>query len=105
MRALRPGQPQPFTTPASPYNIVSGPGGDLWVAVNPTLTSSAIDRIGLNGSVTSFPVPPGEVRFLHTGRFPDDRAGRQCLVRRPFINANPSSCGPTPAPARLFLET
>ena len=58
---------------ASAYNIVSGPDGNLWVAVNPTWISSAIDRIGLNGSVTSFAVLPGgsttdtQVASLTTG--------------------------------------
>ena len=44
---------------ASSYNMIAGADGDLWVAVNPTATTSAIDRIGLDGSVTSFPVPGG----------------------------------------------
>ena len=53
---------QPFVTlPTSgrtTCNMISGPDGDLWVGVNPpTDNSPAIDRIGLNGSVTSFPVP------------------------------------------------
>jgi hypothetical protein len=52
---------QPFVTLQSPdlptSNVISGPGGDLWVGVSPTGTSAAIDRVGLNGSVTSFPVP------------------------------------------------
>jgi hypothetical protein len=45
----------------------------LWVAVNPTSISSAIDRIGLDGSVTSFAVPPdghntfNQVASLTTG--------------------------------------
>jgi virginiamycin B lyase len=40
-----------------PSNVISGPDGDLWVGINPTVSSAAIDRIGLNGSVASFPVP------------------------------------------------
>ena len=54
-------------------NMVTGPDGDLWVGVNPTLTNpvAAIDRIGLNGSVTSFPVPgPADslsINWLTTG--------------------------------------
>jgi hypothetical protein len=49
-------------------NLISGPDGALWVGVTSasdpesfTIDSSAIDRIGLDGSVTSFPVPtPGD---------------------------------------------
>ena len=37
--------------------MIAGPGGDLWVAVHPTLSNVAIDRIGLDGSVTQYPVP------------------------------------------------
>jgi streptogramin lyase len=52
---------QPFVSLQSPVlptsNVISGPGGDLWVGVSPTSNSAAIDRVGLNGSVTSFPVP------------------------------------------------
>ncbi len=53
--------------------IIAGSDGDLWVAVNPTPSTAAIDRIGLNGSVTSFPVPenalPGgfSIASLSTG--------------------------------------
>jgi hypothetical protein len=59
---------QPFVTlpnsPLEPSNVISGPGGDLWVGVRPTINSAAIDRVGLNGSVTSFPVPvPGTAGF------------------------------------------
>ena len=38
-------------------NMISGPDGDLWVGVNQTPISAVIDRIGLNGSVTSFSIP------------------------------------------------
>ncbi len=38
-------------------NMVSGPGGDLWVAATSSSGSSTIERIGLNGSVRSFAVP------------------------------------------------
>ena len=38
-------------------NMVSGPGGDLWVAANSSVSSSTMERIGLNGSVRSFAVP------------------------------------------------
>ncbi len=38
-------------------NMVSGPGGDLWVAANSSSGASTMERIGLNGSVTSFAVP------------------------------------------------
>jgi streptogramin lyase len=52
---------QPFVSLQSPVvptsNVISGPGGDLWVGVIPTYNSAVIDRVGLNGSVTSFPVP------------------------------------------------
>jgi streptogramin lyase len=54
---------QPFLTlPAADTfttQIIYGPGGDLWVGVSPIGNSGApaIDRIGLNGSVTSFVVP------------------------------------------------
>ncbi len=34
-------------------NILSGPDGDLWLGAS----SGAIDRIGLDGAITSFPVP------------------------------------------------
>jgi hypothetical protein len=44
-------------TDGASSNMISGPDGYLWVGVSPTLTTAAIDRIGLNGSVTSFPVP------------------------------------------------
>jgi streptogramin lyase len=47
------------TLPNTTSNIISGPDGDLWVAVEPTPGAAAIDRIGLNGSVTSFPVSVG----------------------------------------------
>jgi streptogramin lyase len=51
------------TLPDAVSNMISGPGGDLWVAVNPDTGNSnvVIDRISLNGSVTSFPVPGAEV--------------------------------------------
>ena len=45
------------TLPRATSNMISGPDGDLWVGVTPTDSTAAIDRIGLNGSVTSFPVP------------------------------------------------
>ncbi len=48
--------------------MISGPDGDLWVGVNPTSGSVAIDRIGLNGSVTSFPV----ARISTTSTFETD---------------------------------
>ena len=50
---------QPLVTlpTANTSNMISGPDGDLWVGVSPTSSTAAIDRIGLNGSVTSFPVP------------------------------------------------
>jgi hypothetical protein len=38
-------------------NMVSGPGGDLWVAANSSSGSSTMERIGLSGSVSSFAVP------------------------------------------------
>ena len=44
------------TLPSASSNIISGPDGDLWVAVTPDLDLTAIERIGLNGSVMSFPV-------------------------------------------------
>jgi hypothetical protein len=45
---------------AGTSNLVSGPDGDLWLGVSPTLNTVQIDRIGLDGSVTVFPVPvPG----------------------------------------------
>ncbi len=37
--------------------LISGPDGDLWVGVEPSFVTAAIERIGLNGSVTSLPVP------------------------------------------------
>ncbi len=49
---------------ASAYTMIAGADGDLWVAVNPTATTSAIDRIGLDGSVSSFPVPGGPNSYL-----------------------------------------
>ena len=45
------------TVPINSSPMIAGPDGDLWVAVSPTPTTSAIDRIGLNGSVTEYPVP------------------------------------------------
>ena len=45
------------TLPQATSNMISGPDGDLWVGVTPTYSTAAIDRIGTNGSVTSFPVP------------------------------------------------
>ncbi len=45
------------TLPRATSNMISGPDGDLWVGVDPTYSTAAIDRIDLNGSVTSFPVP------------------------------------------------
>ncbi len=50
------------TVPELTSNVISGPRGYLWVGAqtnsdNPT---AAIDRIGLNGSVTTFPVPSPE---------------------------------------------
>ena len=45
------------TLPQATSNMISGPGGDLWVGVRPTYSTAAIDRIALNGSATSFPVP------------------------------------------------
>lgn len=42
-------------------NMISGPDGDLWVGVNQTPISSSIDRIGLDDSVTSIPVPENAV--------------------------------------------
>ena len=59
------------TLPDASSNMISGPDGDLWVGVNPTPDTAAIDRIGLNGSVTSFLVPensaPGLTMDLTTG--------------------------------------
>lgn len=46
-----------FTRIINATNMVSGPGGDLWVGINQAPNSAAIDRIGLDGSVTSFRVP------------------------------------------------
>lgn len=37
--------------------MISGPDGDLWVAVSPEFNLAAIERIGLDGSVMTFPVP------------------------------------------------
>ena len=88
---------------ASSYNIVSGPAGDLWVAVNPTWTTSAIDRIGLNGSVTSIAVPPGgstintQVAALTTG--PDGNVWFAAY----FIDFNPSSPDPTPSDSQVVI--
>lgn len=45
------------TLPRGSSNILSGPDGDLWVAVNPVYNAAAIERIGPDGSVTSIPVP------------------------------------------------
>ncbi len=45
------------TLPRATSNMIAGPDGDLWVGVSPTDSTAAIDRIGLNGSVTSFPMP------------------------------------------------
>ncbi len=49
-------------------NIISGPDGDLWVGVNSiNPNSDLIEKIGLDGSVTSFPVPVPEnapVQFM-----------------------------------------
>ncbi len=42
-------------SPAS--NMISGPDGNLWVAASGSAGAAAIDRIGLDGSVSSFPVP------------------------------------------------
>jgi streptogramin lyase len=67
---------QPLVTlPAmATSNIITGPDGDLWVGVSPTDGPSAIDRIGLDGSVTSFPLPgygaKADIVSLTTG--PDD---------------------------------
>jgi streptogramin lyase len=48
----------------------------LWVAVNPTSISSAIDRIGLNGSVTSFAVPrEGNTTFNQVASLATDPDG------------------------------
>lgn len=44
------------TLPGSLSNIVSGPGGDLWVPVSPDYNVAAIEKVGLDGSVTTFPV-------------------------------------------------
>ncbi len=49
---------QPLVTlPANTSNIISGPDGDLWVGVNSSPDTAAIERIGLDGTITSFPVP------------------------------------------------
>jgi streptogramin lyase len=45
------------TLPNTTSLMIAGPGGDLWVAVHPTPSTIAIDRIGLDGSVTQYPVP------------------------------------------------
>ena len=42
---------------AGTSDIISGPDGDLWLGVSPTPSTVAIERIGLNGAITSFPVP------------------------------------------------
>ena len=57
----------PVQAGSATSNLISAADGDLWIAVadnNPTpatdLPSASIERIGLDGSVTSFPVPlPG----------------------------------------------
>jgi streptogramin lyase len=46
------------TLPASATtNIITGPDGNLWAGVRSNSAPSAIDRISMNGSVTSFPLP------------------------------------------------
>ena len=49
----------PWAPPVS-SNIISGPDRDLWVGVT-TFQLAAIDRIGLDGSVTNFPLPSNAV--------------------------------------------
>jgi streptogramin lyase len=55
--------PSLVTLPDVASNMVDGPGGDLWVAVNPPFgnVNVTIDRIALNGSITSFTIPGNTV--------------------------------------------
>ena len=72
-RLLSQGIQSVFSQPASgASNIVSGPDGDLWAGVNPDSNTAEIERIGLDGSVTTFPVPANSsvefaIDFLTTG--------------------------------------
>ncbi len=53
------------TGPAS--NLISGPDGSLWVGAAGLPDIASIDRIGLHGSVTSFPLPgPANATLLPT---------------------------------------
>ena len=73
-------------------NMVSGPGGDLWVAANSSSSGSTIERIGLNGSVASFAVPgnlivsglatgpDGNVWFVGTSNVGNANSSAQLVV-------------------------
>ncbi len=65
---------QPLVTLPGPSldstNMIAGLDGDLWVGVHPTVNSSAIDRIGLDGSVSTFAVP-GDVTVNALATGPD----------------------------------
>jgi virginiamycin B lyase len=82
---------QPFVTLQSPdlptSNVISGPGGDLWVGVSPTSNSAAIDRVGLNGSVTSFPLPGTAAAGFSINSLTDGPDGNMWFV----ADFNPSS--------------
>ncbi len=61
-------QPIATLSTAGTSNMISGPDGDLWVGMNPSPSSAAVERIGLDGSVTSFPVPvPGNATVANFG--------------------------------------
>jgi streptogramin lyase len=76
-RRLPSGAIQPVTLPAGvppPTEVISGPGGDQWVGVSrfPKPGRTAIDWIGLDGSVTSFAVP-GHFPIAWLGAGPDGK--------------------------------
>lgn len=66
--------------PAASSNMIAGPDASLWAAVNPTSTTAAIDRIGLDGSVTSFPLPGSAAGGIHVISLADGPDGKVWFV-------------------------
>ena len=87
---------------ASSYNMIAGADGGLWVAVNPTGTTSAIDRIGLGGSVTSFPVTGGANSYFQLVSVTAGPDGTVWFDAE-SISYDPNSLGLTPDPSQVVI--
>jgi hypothetical protein len=80
--------PSVISVPIVQSNMISGPEGDLWVGgLGSSPTSATIDRIGLDGSITSFPVPgPNAIDAMTAG--PDGNVGLSAGLRMAIRSAS-----------------